>query len=69
MDKDDSDDDDFMDDDSDEEKNDQDDEWDSKYESDMDDYDYNKDPTHDMVWKATDKIPEEFDYTSEVLGL
>ena len=57
------------DDDSDEEKQKSDDEQDSNYESDMDDYDYNEEPTHYMVGIVTDEIPEVFDYTSEVLGL
>ena len=46
-----------------------DEERDPNYESDMDDYDYDKEPTHDMVAKVTDKIPKEFDYTSEDVGL
>ena len=42
----------------------------SKYECYMDDYDYNKVPTHDMmIGKVTDEIPEEIDCTSEDLGL
>ena len=39
------------------------------YKSDMENYDYDKEPTHDMVAKVTDEIPKELDYTSEDLGL
>jgi len=51
------------------EDNDSDEERDAKHESDMDHYYYNKEPTHHMVGEVTDEIPEEFDYTSEDLGL
>ena len=60
---------DSKDDNSEEEKQKSDEERDAIYESDTDDYDYNEEPTHHMVGKMTDEIPEVFDYTSEDLGL
>ena len=46
-----------------------DEERDANYESDFEDYNYDEEPTHDMVGKVTDEITEVFDYTSEDLGL
>ena len=57
------------DDNSDEEKQKSDEERDANYESDCEDYNYDEEPTHDMVGKVTDEISEVFDYTSEDLGL
>ena len=56
-------------DDLDEEKQKSDEERDANYESDMKDYNYDEEPTHDMVGKVTDEITEVFDYMSEDLGL